>query len=188
MSANPRALPDVHRHATPAAALRLVAPAHFVPLVPALARLFADAVNGGASLGFLPPLAHEESTRYWCSLRGEVQAGTRMLVAAMHGERLVGSGQLVLSPYANSPHRAEIQKLFVDRAHRGRGIGRSIVAALHEIARRRGRSLVHLSTRKGGAPESFYRGLGYRRAAVLPGWTLAPSGERTTMVTLYQEI
>jgi GNAT superfamily N-acetyltransferase len=166
---------------------RLVQPADFEGLVPSLVELFREAVNGGATMGFLPPLSEDVSRDYWLSLRQELRTGTRLLIAAWLEGALVGSGQLVLSPWPNAPHRAEIQKVFVAGAHRGRGVGGALLAALHELARRRGRSLVHLSTRQGEPAETFYRRLGYRTAGVLPGWTVGPDGDRRTLVTLYRE-
>jgi acetyltransferase len=166
---------------------RLVALQDYERLVPSLVELFREAVNGGASMGFLPPLSEDTSRDYWLSLQPELRAGTRLLIAAWLEGELVGSGQLVLSPWPNAPHRAEIQKVFVAAAHRGRGVGGALLAALHELARRRGRSLVHLSTRQGEPAEAFYRRLGYRTAGVLPGWTVGPAGDRRTLVTLYRE-
>jgi acetyltransferase len=88
----------------------------------------------------------------------------------------------------NARHRAELQKLFVATALRGSGVGRSLMAALHETARQHGRSLLFLNTRRGDPAEGFYKGLGYREVGVLPGWTIGPVGERYDHVTLYKEL
>jgi len=125
---------------------------------------------------------------YWLSLRAELEAGSRLLVAACTNDGVVGAGQLALSMWPNSPHRAELQKVFVAVSCRGRGIGRLLMNALHDAARERGRSLLLLNTRKDGRAEAFYKRLGYREAGVIPGWTLGPAGERYTHVTLYREL
>jgi acetyltransferase len=153
-----------------------------------LVDIFTDTVNGGSPLGFLPPITRDEARDYWISLLPELQAGSRLLLAASIGDRVVGSGQLALSERANSPHRAEVQRLFVFRSVRGQGIGKSLMHALHDVARQNGRTLISLSTRRGEPAEEFYKGLGYVEAGVIPGWTIGPAGERYDHVTLYQEL
>ena len=160
-----------------------------LPLVmPALIELLQDAVNGGASLGFLAPLAPEEAREYWQSLRPELEAGARVLLAAYCDDRLVGSGQLLFPKWSAQRHRAEVQKLFVLGACRGHGIGRSLMAGLHGTARQQGRSLILLNTRRGEPAEGFYTALGYREAGVIPGFTIDAGGKRHDTVTLYQDL
>ena len=168
--------------------IRPVSSAALSDFIPALADLLSDAVNGGASLGFVPTMTAGAARRYWRSLRSEMEAGTRVVLGAFHDGRIVGSGQLALSAWPNASHRAEIQKLFVDGALRGQGVGRSLMAALHETARRHGRSLVLLNAAHGGAAERFYKSLGYREVGVIPGYIVGPERERIDSVTLYQEI
>lgn len=154
-----------------------------------LTDVFVDVVNNGSPLGFLPPITRDMARDHWISLLPELEPGGRILLVGCNEEgRVVGSGQLVLSPRQNSPHRAELQKLFVARAARGRGIGALLVLALHQVARRHGRTLITLSTRRGEQPEIFYKSLGYKEAGVIPGWTIGSGGERYDHVTLYREI
>lgn len=167
---------------------RVLSPAELESLLPAVADLFTETVNAGAPMGFLPPLTHDEGRDYFLSLRPELQAGSRLLVAAFTEDGIVGAGQLSLSMWPNSRHRAELQKLFVATARRGRGIGRSLMSALHDAARQRGRSLILLNTRQGAPAESFYKRLGYREAGVIPGWTVGRAGERYNHVNLYREL
>jgi GNAT superfamily N-acetyltransferase len=157
-------------------------------VLPSLVTLLIDTVDGGHSMGFLPPLTRAKARRYWLSLRRELQTGSRLLFVASCEGRIVGTGQLLLSPWSNSQHRAELQKLFVATSLRGNGVGRLLMAALHDAARQRGRSLLVLNTRYGEPAEAMYRRLGYMEVGVVPGWTLGPAGERYTHVTLYHEL
>ena len=150
--------------------------------------VFTDTVNGGSPLGFLPPITRDEARDYWISLLPELQARSRLLLVASIGDRVVGSGQLALSQRTNSPHRAEVQRLFVARSLRGQGLGKSLMYALHDVARQNGRTLISLSTRRGEPAEEFYKGLGYVEAGVIPGWTIGPAGERYDHVRLYKEL
>lgn len=168
--------------------IRTVSAAEVGALAPGLAALFQEAVNGGASLGFLPPIRLADAREYLLSLRPELESGSRLLLVAFQGPRLVGAGQLYLVPWSNAPHRAELQKLFVAEGLRGRGLGARLVDALHTAARSRGRTLVVLNTRAGDAAERFYRKLGYTEAGVVPGYTRGPAGERYANLTLYREL
>jgi acetyltransferase len=156
--------------------------------VTALSELLIDSVNSGAGLGFLPPLSRAQGRDYWLSIRSELRNGSRLLFAAFAGARIVGTGQLVLSMWPNMPHKAELQKLLVSEAVRGRGIGRSLIAKLHDAARQRGRSLLTLSTRRGGGAETLYKSLGYRELGVMPRSTVGPRGELYDSVFLYQDL
>src|SRR5512145_3376890 len=84
---------------------RLMSPAELEHFMPALVEILCDTVNGGASLGFLPPLTREEALHYWLSLRPEVQAGSRLLLLACTEDRVVGSGQLAFSSLPSGRHR-----------------------------------------------------------------------------------
>ena len=167
---------------------RWVSPLELEALMPELTGLLADSVSRGASLGFIPPLGYRESQDYWRSLMPELQAGSRLLLAAFAEGQLLGSAQLLLPTWPNARHRAEIQKVFVDAKVHGRGIGRSLMTALHDAARRHGRSLVVLGARRGEPAEKFYRRLGYLEAGVIPGYTTGPSGQRHDNVTLYRQL
>lgn len=157
-------------------------------MVDDLAWLLSATVNRGASLGFVPPTRSDECRAYWESLYTEIDTGRRILLGAFHGDRIVGSGQLALPSQPNAVHRAEVQRLFVDAALQGQGVGRSLMAALHGTARRHGRSLVLLNTRPGGRAQRFYEDLGYREAGVIPGYALGSGRNRIDSVVMYQEI
>src|SRR5262249_29407497 len=118
----------------------------------ALAALLIDAVESGASVGFLPPLEPDAACGYWQGVAQAAEAGGRVVLAAFDdADFLVGSVQLDLAPMPNGSHRAEVQKLFVSRAARGRGIARALMHAVEDEAHRAGRRLLVLGPRPGGA-------------------------------------
>jgi acetyltransferase len=71
-------------------------------------------------------------------------------------------------------------------ALRGGGIGRRLMEAMHDTARRHGRSLLLLNTRRGDRAERFYRALGYRDAGMIPGYSIGPEGESYDNLLLYK--
>lgn len=168
--------------------VRSVTALEMVGILPELVELFTETVNSGSPLGFLAPVTHTTTRSYWVSLIPELEAGSRLLLIAFDGDTVVGSGQLALSQRHNSPHRAELQKLFVGLASRGRGIGRTLMDALHAAARQHGRTLILLSTRHQEPAEKFYKSLGYVEVGVVPGWTIDRAGNRYDHVELYRDL
>ncbi|HEU4326465.1 MAG TPA: GNAT family N-acetyltransferase [Roseiflexaceae bacterium] len=152
------------------------------PLLDELAELLRDAVDGGASVGFLPPLAQGEAQDYWQQVLGDLDRGTRILLVATVDGRLVGTVQLDLPSKPNARHRAEIQKLLVHSSARRRGLGRALLGAAEEAARAAGRTLLVLDTRAGDAAEQLYRHHGYTAAGTIPAY--ARNGEGTLDATV----
>ena len=168
--------------------IRAISAADLDCVLSPLTELLRESVDAGASLGFLAPLSYEDARDYWWSLRPELQAGSRLLLAAYAEDRVIGSGQLALPKWSNATHRAELQKVFVATAMRGQGVGRRLMTGLHDAARAHGRSLLLLSTRHGEPTEEFYKGLGYREVGVIPGYMYGPGGKRYDNLVLYQEL
>jgi ribosomal protein S18 acetylase RimI-like enzyme len=142
----------------------------------ALAALLRDAVAGGASIGFVLPLGHGEIEAYWQSVLAAVGDGSRVLLGAFEGDALIGAVQLALEPRVNGRHRAEVMKLMVLRAHRGRGVGRDLMLALIEAARRAGRTLLLLDVRADDPAERLYRSLGFVAFGRVPDHARSPDG------------
>ncbi len=143
----------------------------------ALGSLLQDAVDSGASVGFLPPLGAAEAASYWQSVVAAVAEGSRLLlVARAPAPALVGAVQLDLALRANAGHRAEVTKLMVLSAARRHGIGRALMLALEEHARRHGRTTLVLDTRQGDPSERLYRSLGYHFVGAIPEYARSADG------------
>lgn len=152
----------------------------------ALAALLIDSVEGGASVGFLSPMQKEEALAYWRGVREELGPGLVML-AAHEGGRLAGSVQLAPVQKRNGRHRAEVQKLLVLRAFRGRGVGEALMRAIEEEARRLERWLLVLDTATPAA-ERLYRKLGYERAGAIPEFAESSAGGFDATVLYYKRL
>jgi GNAT superfamily N-acetyltransferase len=139
-------------------------------------------------MGFRAPLTYPQARGYWLSLGADLHSGSRLLLVASSEDRIVGSGQLVFSPWSSLKHWAELQKVFVAPARRERGLGRLLVTTLHAAARDRRRSLLVLSTRHGEPAEALYKKMGYREVDVVRGGAAGPTTQRYALVTLYKEL
>jgi GNAT superfamily N-acetyltransferase len=88
--------------------------------------------------------------------------GDRVVVAEVDGE-VVGLAHLQVSPAIERDRpAAKLGALIVDKAHRGHGIGRALVEAMEQEARRRGCELLFLTTaeRRDDA-HAFYERAGF---------------------------
>ena len=142
-----------------------------------LVALLQNVVDGGASVGFLPPLSAEEAAAYWDSVATALaDGGRRLWVARDSNGTVVGSVQLDLDRRANGNHRAELAKLMVLTSARRRGIGRMMMEAAETEARSIGRTTLVLDTRQGDPSEALYRDMGWRPAGVIPRYARSADG------------
>lgn len=133
-----------------------------------LAELLVNAVDDGASVGFVPPLSETAAIDYWQSLTPLLESNTRMLFAAFQKDNLIGSVQLEFATMPNGTHRAEVMKLLVLREFRRHGIGRALMLRVHESAVALGRSLLIADTRVGSGAENLCEQLGYVKVGIIP--------------------
>ena len=156
-------------------------------IMPGLCALLVDAVNGGASVGFMAPLSEGEAENYWEQVFAQLGPQLWLWVAEDYG-RIVGSVQLAPCRKANGLHRAELQKLFVHSAERGNGIARRLLDAAERVARSANLSLLVLDTLRGSAAESIYLRLGWMRAGEVPDYAHSPFGGLHPTVIFYKQL
>jgi GNAT superfamily N-acetyltransferase len=142
-------------------------------VLPGLAELLVDSVDGGASVGFLAGLTAERALAWWRAFLADASAPTWI---ASDGAGLAGVVRLQPAAQESAPHRAEVRMLLVHRRARGRGVARALLAALEREAVAAGRWLLVLDTETGSAAETVYRRLGWQPAGVVPDHTLGVDG------------
>lgn len=155
-----------------------------------LANVLHAVVHAGAGVSFVVPFSRDEARGYWRErILPGVRAGTRRVLVARWGARIVGTVQLDLAMPPNQQHRAEVAKMLVHPDARRRGVARALMAALETVARSERRTLLTLDTVTGGNAEPLYRSLGYFTVGVIPGYaraSLTPDLEATTI--MYKEL
>jgi GNAT superfamily N-acetyltransferase len=142
-----------------------------------LARLLIDAVESGAAVSFMAPLALARAEEWWRMTFSTAADGAIFLVAR-DAEGIAGTVQLHPAWAPNQPHRADIAKLVVHRRRRRTGLGSRLMQAIEEDARRAGFTLLTLDTRQGDAAEQLYRRLGWTEVGAIPGFALDPDASR----------
>jgi GNAT superfamily N-acetyltransferase len=153
-----------------------------------LAELLIDAVDSGASIGFMPPLRESDALEYWSSVIAAMRDGSRILLAALDAGVIQGSVQLALEMRANGDHRAEVMKLFVHRRARRRGLSKALMAAAESTARKLGRTLLVMDTRQGGEADQMCQSLGYIRFGEVPGYARSGDGRLHTTAFYYRQL
>jgi GNAT superfamily N-acetyltransferase len=153
-----------------------------------LADILVDCVEGGASVSFMSPFTHGEALAFFRKVAGAVAGGDTVLLAAMLDGRIVGTVQLGLDTPPNQPHRADIKKMLVHRAARGRGIGAALMSAVEEEARRRGRWLLVLDTVPGENGHRLYLRAGWTQTGLVPDYALFPDGRPCDTAIMWKRL
>jgi acetyltransferase len=153
-----------------------------------LVELLQDAVNDGASIGFVSTLPINVAREYWQDIIREVGQGTRILIAVRVDGMVVGSVQLSLCTRPNGLHRAEVQKLFVHTNFRRRGFARLLMASIEEEARRARRSLLYLDTQPHKPAEIMYRKMGWILVGEIPDFASSPDGHLHGSTFFYKKL
>jgi ribosomal protein S18 acetylase RimI-like enzyme len=145
-----------------------------------------ETVASGGSVGFMDPLPRADAQAFWHGSLTAAQSGKRVVFGAWDRAVLAGTVTLLLDLPPNQPHRAEIAKLMVRAAYRGRGIARAMMHAAHASAAAHGRSLVVLDTAAQGGAPGLYETLGYTLAGEIPFYALKPQGGLTATLLYWK--
>ncbi|HET9809484.1 MAG TPA: GNAT family N-acetyltransferase [Candidatus Limnocylindria bacterium] len=160
----------------------------FDAAIPDLAVLLADAVAGGASVGFLLPFSPDDAATWWHSLERDVARGSVLVIVACLSGRVVGTAQLRLAQLPNARHRAEVAKVLVHRSARRQGIATALMREIERIAVADGRTLLVLDTIADSEAEPLYMKLGWTRAAEIPRYAGMPDGELRPTVIFFRDL
>jgi acetyltransferase len=136
----------------------------------------ADALKSGMALGALDSLGHGVLERSYRDVVAALGNRDRLLLVAEENEEILGMAQLVFSGATNADHRAEVQRVGVATAARGRGIGRLLMTAVEEAAGERGVTLLWLTTHADTEACDFYEAVGYTRMGTMPNYSRRPDG------------
>ena len=158
-------------------AIEALTPATLADREDELVDILVDAVEDGASVGFLAPLRRDEARAYWRSVRDAMADGSRiLLVAGAPGQRATGTVQLDLAMRTNGRHRAEVVRLLVHTSARRHGLGRRLMQEIESRALALGRTTLVLDTREDDPSERLYRSLGWVLVGVIPKYAKSSSG------------
>lgn len=144
--------------------------------VDALTDVLIDAVDGGASVSFLPPLDRETARAWWLKVLAGRSPRGAVIVARDDGAVICGVVMLVPAWAPNQQHHAEVSKLLVHARARRRGHARNLLAALESAARANGFSLLTLDTETDSDAYRLYEAEGWTRAGSIPRFAVDGAG------------
>lgn len=145
--------------------------------LPYLEAVLCDAVDSGASIGFMLPLDRGEISDYWLGVAQAVIDGKKYLLVAVNSQgEMVATAQLEPAGKANGRHRAEVQKVIVLARCRQQGIGKLLMQEVDRFAASIGRTLLLLDTRANDAGEKLYARVGWTQFGAVPRYAYSPDG------------
>lgn len=153
----------------------------------ALIELLMDVVDGGAAVGFVPPLTEGEAGAFWDKSIADLNHRT-ILVARDQVNRILGCVQLIPALWPSQQHRADIAKLLVQSGHRRKGIGRALMLAAEAEALAQGHTLLTLDARRGDAAIDLYGALGYTEVGIIPRYGRNGAGVLEDCALFYKEL
>jgi GNAT superfamily N-acetyltransferase len=153
-----------------------------------LAQLLLDAHASNMSLGLPGPLSRERAVEAWIDTAARLDPQNRVLLAAVDGGDVVGTVQVVRAESENGRARAEIVRLAVRADRRGSGLGRRLLEAAVERARRLDLRLLWLTTHADTDSDRFYETAGWTRLGVLPAYSTRPDGTLAGAALFYREV
>ena len=174
----------------PAIRIRRLPAAEVAEKIAALAEVLIDCVSGGASVGFMAPLARGKAEVFWRRVAESAGRGERVVFVAENAASgaIVGTAQLFLDLPENQPHRGEVAKVLVSRRMRRKGVGAALMRAIEEAARAAGKTLLALDTTSGADADRLYERLGWTRFGIMPGHALWPDGRLSDTAYFYKRI
>jgi GNAT superfamily N-acetyltransferase len=153
-----------------------------------LCDVLVDCVEGGASVGFMSPLARDRAVEFWTRVAQAVAAGKRALLIARDELGICATVQLILDLPENQPHRADLAKMLVHRRARRQGLGADLMRAAESLARDCGKTLLVLDAVTGGDAARLYERLDWVRVGDIPKYALMPDGVPCSTTYYYRDL
>ncbi len=169
-----------------AAQLRRVTVEGFAHYEAGLYELLEDAVQQGASIGFLADFDATQGKAYLTELKAQLESGERLLWVVVRNEQVLASVQLAPCTKANGRHRAEVQKLLVHMDFQRHGLATQLMGGAELVARQKGLTLLYLDTEARSTAEAFYKAAGYARAGEIPDYAGRPDGTLINTALYYK--
>jgi GNAT superfamily N-acetyltransferase len=144
---------------------------------------WTEVTNAGGAVGFVPPVTEDDVVPLLDKLLDGVHSGRDVLALLTVDGATAGFASVVGSLSPLRLHWGTVLRVQVHPSLQGQGLGRVLMAGVHEIARNRGWEFLHLTARGGTGVDAFYRGLGYTEVGRLPGAIrVAPGDDRDEII------
>lgn len=156
--------------------------------MPQLVALLQDVIESGANIGFLPPFDAASARKYWEKVASAIRDGSCIMLIARVDDDVIGAVELELTNLPSGAHRAELAKLMVHSSQRRQGIGRVLLRAIEDEARKAHRNLITVDIPKGDPAEVLYTGMGFVRFGEVPQYFRTSDGELQHSACFYKQL
>jgi GNAT superfamily N-acetyltransferase len=153
-----------------------------------LAQLLFEAVQEGASMGYLLADTVSLMESFWLGILNSVRNGRAKIIYAEEERSLVGVVVLFFESNPNASHRAEVKKLIVKSEKRGQGIAKKLLSLLEMEARMSGKNLLILDTETDSDADFLYQNLEWHQLGTMPRHSALPNGELRATTFYYKEL
>jgi len=157
-------------------------------IIEKLGAILIAVVAGGGSVGFMHPVSMDDARLFWTESLTAASRGERIVLGAWDGDVLAGTVTLLLDFPPNQPHRAEIGKMMVDPAHRGKGLAMAALREAERLAIDHDRTLLVLDTAVEDGAAPLYERCGFILAGTIPDFALKPHGGLTGTLLYWKRI
>ncbi len=168
--------------------VRILTAAEFEKQIARLADILIDAVDSGAGVSFMKPLARDVAEDFW---RGQISGiaaqKTFPIVAELDGT-IAGLVLLMRAWAPNQPHRCDVAKLLVHRDFRRRGVATALMQALEDKAKALKQSLITFDAVANSPASRFYQKLGFICVGTYPNFAYSGDGKLDDTALFYKEI
>lgn len=167
--------------------VRELTSSEFDGAVARLAAILVDAVDSGAGVTFMHPLAQDVAEAYWMKQKADVASGQTTVFVADENGVIGGTVMLQKVWPPNQPHRCEVTKLLVHRDFRRRGLATLLMQTLEAKAKGLGFKLITFDAVAKSPAETLYRQLGFTCAGYIPNYAYA-KGKLDGTALFYKEL
>jgi GNAT superfamily N-acetyltransferase len=168
--------------------IRIFSAAEFEKHIPRFAEILIDAVDSGAGVSFMKPLAKTDAENFWHGQLEAIVSGKTFPIVAEVDGLIVGLVLLLRAWAPNQPHRCDVAKLLVHRNFRRRGVATALMQALEEKAKALNQTLITFDAVAGSPAEAFYKSLGFICVGYYPRYAYSGTGVLDGTALFYKEI
>ena len=144
---------------------------------------WTDVTNAGGAVGFVPPVVEDDVAPVLDRMLDGVRAGRDVVALLTVDGVTAGFAALVRPSGPLRRHWASVLRVQVHPSRQGQGLGRVLMAGVHDIGRDLGWEFLHLTARGGTGVDGFYRRLGYTEVGRMPGAIrVAPGDDRDEII------
>ena len=149
---------------------------------------WTDVNNAGGAVGFVPPVTAADVAPVLDRLLAGVTSGRDVLALLTVDGETAGFACLVGSSSPLRRHWGRVLRVQVHPSRQGQGLGRMLMAGVHDIACSRGWEFLQLTARGGTGVDAFYRRLGYAEHGRLPGAIRVGAGDDRDEIILVRRL